>query len=162
MIQYSNLLHHSLAVSQAMYQIKLRMFSYVINTEGSVYLLHPLGCSVDCVVVIGGSLRCKKLSYRKGAVEWQDIWGRRIMLGSVVVCWPSNHPYSMSCNMLPSPNWSEIHSSPWGLYRIAPNYQIGSSSDTMCQICMLGRIWVYLCCWQSVHLLPLIYLRWAQ
>lgn len=53
-----------------MYQIKLRMFSYVINTEGSVYLLHPLGCSVDCVVVIGGSLDVR--SYHTGKEQLND------------------------------------------------------------------------------------------
>ena len=70
MIQYSTFLHHSLAVSQAMYQIKFRRFSYVINMEGSVNLLHPLGCSVDCVVVIGGSLDVR--SYHKGKEQLND------------------------------------------------------------------------------------------
>ena len=53
-----------------MYHIKFRRFSYVINTEGSVYLLHPLGCSVDCVVVIGGSLDVR--SYHTGKEQLND------------------------------------------------------------------------------------------
>jgi hypothetical protein len=49
---------------------QVRRFSYVINMEGSVNLLHPLGCSVDCVVVIGGSLDVR--SYHTGKEQLND------------------------------------------------------------------------------------------
>ena len=51
-------------------QLKFMRCLYVINTEGSVDLLHLLGCSVDCVVVIGGSLDVR--SYHTGKEQLND------------------------------------------------------------------------------------------